>query len=107
MLSGWKKISFTNRIFFRLTIDPLFPPPNDFSSKKHTLPENPMENNRFELVFDEAEEGEALRETLKVRQEALSNKFYSIQKIINSLLGVLSSQDPNLDEDESDEDNKD
>jgi len=76
----------------RLTVDPLFPPPNDLSSKKHTLPENPMENNRFELVFDEAEGGEALRETLKVRQEALR---------------VLSSEDPNLDEEESEEDVKD
>lgn len=48
------------------------PPPSDNSSKKQAFPENPLENNKFELVFDEVEEGHILKSTLKSRQEALS-----------------------------------
>jgi len=44
----------------RIALDPLFPPPNVPPSKKHTTPEN-FENNRFELVFDEMEDGPALK----------------------------------------------
>lgn len=57
----------------RLTIDPMFPPPHtDNPSKKQALPDNPLENNKFELVFDETEEGHILKSTLESRQEALS-----------------------------------
>jgi hypothetical protein len=42
-------------------IDPIYPPPpiEDLisMSKKLVLPENPLENNKFELIFDEVEEG--------------------------------------------------
>jgi len=72
----------------RLTIDPLYPPPFEAVPKKQcNLAENIVETNRFELVFDELEEGHLLKKTLKTRQEALK---------------VLSS-DPNLDEEGSDD----
>lgn len=46
---------------FRIVIDPIYPPPPIEElvnmSKKLFLPENPLENNKFELIFDEVEEG--------------------------------------------------
>lgn len=44
-------------------MDPIFPPP-DFSkwsgSKKEYVPDNLLQNNRFELIFDELVDGAAL-----------------------------------------------
>lgn len=46
-------------------VDPIFPPPaiEELVSlgKRLTLPENLLENNKFELIFDEAEEGRELK----------------------------------------------
>ena len=53
-------------------MDVIFPPPNEASAKKQYLPENLIEANRFELVFDETEGGAELKSTLKTRKEALS-----------------------------------
>ncbi|CDW72755.1 tubulin-tyrosine ligase family protein [Stylonychia lemnae] len=53
---------------FRLSIDPLFPPPDFNMAKKNTLHEI-MPINKFELVFDERIEGEKLREILKNQEE--------------------------------------
>lgn len=40
----------------KMTVDTIFPPPS-FSkwpnNKKHLIPEDAMERNRFELIFDE------------------------------------------------------
>ena len=45
---------------FRIVIDPVYPPPPIEElinmSRKLVLPENPLENNKFELIFDEVEE---------------------------------------------------
>jgi len=49
---------------FRIALDPLFPPPNWPTSKKHFLPDN-IENNKFEIVFDEIEDGPALRNMIQ------------------------------------------
>jgi hypothetical protein len=51
---------------FKFVIDPLFPPPDIEEiagySKKLCLSDNMMENNRFELIFDEAEDGSELKQ---------------------------------------------
>lgn len=46
---------------FKIAIDPIFPPPNYPKNKKHMIPENVFENNRFELIFDELVDGENIR----------------------------------------------
>lgn len=38
---------------FRVAVDPLFPPPSFPKSKKHLVPENIYESNKFEIIFDE------------------------------------------------------
>jgi hypothetical protein len=45
--------------YSRIILDPLFPPPHYYSPKK-MVQENIIENNRFELIFDEAEDGPTL-----------------------------------------------
>lgn len=46
---------------FKIAVDPIFPPPDIEEivgcNKKLVLTENLFENNKFELIFDEAEEG--------------------------------------------------
>ena len=49
---------------FRLSVDPLFPPPDFNMAKKNTLHEI-LPINKYELVFDERTDGEGLRELLK------------------------------------------
>ena len=90
-------------IAHRLTIDPLYPPPFEAVPKKQcNLAENIVETNKFELVFDELEEGEDLRKTLKTRQEALSKDFI-FKREVDFFVEVLSS-DPHLDEEGSGDD---
>ena len=43
----------------------MFPPPHWTASKKHLLPDNLLENNKFELIFDEMEEGLGLKNLLQ------------------------------------------
>jgi tubulin polyglutamylase TTLL1 len=46
---------------FRVGLDPIFPPPQNFpNSKKHYISENAMLHNNFELVFDELVNGPEL-----------------------------------------------
>lgn len=46
-----------------MTIDPLFQPPLDWpANKKYQLGDNPLENNRFSLIFDEETEGAEIQE---------------------------------------------
>jgi len=41
-----------------LAVDPIFPPPIPWqTSKKFQLPDNSLEFNKFELIFDERLEG--------------------------------------------------
>ena len=45
---------------FRIALDPLFPAPNFANwpnNLKHLAPDNILENNRFEIIFDEIENG--------------------------------------------------
>jgi len=54
----------------KLTIDPIFPPPGFVSSKKHQISaENPIENNKFELIFDEIEDAPGLRSIFDIYQK--------------------------------------
>ena len=49
-----------NLILIRIAVDPIFPPPplDDWpNSKKHMSPDNLLDNNKFELVFDELVDG--------------------------------------------------
>src|SRR4051794_9649680 len=43
----------------KIALDPLYPPPTWPSNKKHLIPD--IDNNKFELVFDEIEDGPALK----------------------------------------------
>ena len=48
---------------FRIGLDPIFPPPQNFpNSKKHYVSENAMMHNNFELVYDELVDGPALNQ---------------------------------------------
>lgn len=46
----------------RIAVDPVFPPPNSskINTKHKTIPENVLENNKFELIFDEERDRPAL-----------------------------------------------
>ncbi|KAL4491452.1 hypothetical protein ABPG72_008108 [Tetrahymena utriculariae] len=55
----------------KIAIDPIFPPPNFPKSKKHLIPEQIYENNKFELLFDSEVDGERIR---KLYQN-ISNKI--------------------------------
>jgi len=56
-------------------LDPLFPPPNWPITKKNFVPENLIENNKFELVFDETQDGPSLKHVLKSDNGAASKNF--------------------------------
>lgn len=45
----------------RIGLDPLFPPPANLIQKSTHFNDQALESNRFELVFDELVDGEALR----------------------------------------------
>lgn len=52
---------------FRIAVDPVFPPPGQaylLNLPRTFVPENILEVNRFELVFDEIEEGKELKSIL-------------------------------------------
>ena len=43
---------------FRIAVDPVYPPPIVWpSQRKHFAPDNILENNKFDLVFDEIVDG--------------------------------------------------
>lgn len=48
------------------------------SSKKQLIPDNMIENNKFELIFDEVEDGPWLRSLSASNNEAASKKPYLI-----------------------------
>lgn len=59
----------------RLTIDPLFPPPENFSQKK-CIVNDICPENKFELVFDEKIDGPYLTELMKEKNNIISNCLY-------------------------------
>ena len=60
-------------MLLRVAIDPIFPPPSVEElitmTKKLMLPDNPIDNNKFELIFDEVEEGKELKSLLSTTPE--------------------------------------
>ena len=57
---------------FKIAIDPLFPPPAGFLSKKSSGHSNTCSYNNFELIFDERIDGPELLEKLnKIDQKQL------------------------------------
>ena len=55
-----------NTCQYRIAVDPVFPPPIPWAtSKKFLLPDNPLENNKFEMIFDERQEGLKLKKLFK------------------------------------------
>jgi len=65
---------------FRIAIDPLFPPPENYSWKKSMLGDL-CYANKFDLVFDELIDGPELAQLLKEK-----DKIISIFIILNLLL---------------------
>ena len=45
----------------RIALDPVFQPPVWPASKKHLIPDNVIEGNKFEIIFDEVQDGPALK----------------------------------------------
>lgn len=46
----------------RIAVDPIFPPPMNFSSTyKYNIPENALHYNKFELIFDEERDGAEMK----------------------------------------------
>lgn len=60
---------------FRIAIDPIFPPPAWPHSKRHTIPDNFLDNNKFELIFDEEESGPYLRTILNTSNQPNRTAF--------------------------------
>ena len=56
----------------------MYPPPAWQMNKKLSLPENLLENNKFELVFDEVEDGPALRNILSADKGATGDLILEI-----------------------------
>ena len=54
----------------RLTVDPLFPPPEHFSQRKHCVNELCPEN-KLELVFDELIDGPQLIDIFKEKENVI------------------------------------
>lgn len=51
---------------FRLSLDPLFPPPEYWAAnKKPFFSEDPLSENKFTLVFDETVNGNEIEEIFK------------------------------------------
>lgn len=55
----------------RLTVDPLFPPPENFSQKK-CIVNDICPDNKYELVFDEKVDGQYLNELMKEKNNIIS-----------------------------------
>lgn len=47
---------------FRIAVDPVFPPPTFPKAKRHMIPDNVYETNKFELIFDELVDGPDLQQ---------------------------------------------
>jgi len=54
----------------RLSVDPIFPPPENFSQRKHVVNELCPEN-KYDLVFDERIDGPELQELLREKDNVI------------------------------------
>jgi len=70
VIYSWKGLLiFLNR----LTIDPVFPPPGLVTNKRQQiLWENVIENNKFELIFDEIEDAPGLQSIFDIYKKSSS-----------------------------------
>ena len=59
----------------RLVVDPLFPPPENFSQKK-CIVNDICPDNKFELVFDEKIDGPYLNDLMKEKNNIISKFYY-------------------------------
>ena len=49
----------------KIGLDTIFPPPNEWpSGKKNWIPDNLLEKNKYELIFDEEVDGEEVQQVL-------------------------------------------
>jgi hypothetical protein len=55
----------------RITVDPLFPPPENFSQKK-CIVNDICPDNKYELIFDEKIDGPFLNELMKEKNNIIS-----------------------------------
>ena len=58
----------------RLVVDPLYPPPENWSQKKCVV-NDICPDNKFELVFDEKVDGPYLRELMKEKNNIISKDY--------------------------------
>ena len=68
---------------FKIAIDPLFPPPAGFLSKKSIGHSNVCSYNNFELIFDERVDGPELLEKFK---KIDSKQLEELKEIEGSLM---------------------
>jgi hypothetical protein len=67
---------------FRLCLDPLFPPPEQWpSNRKPFLSDDPLAENRFEIVFDESSDGKEVE------------RVYQGRERIDGLMGKIEEDD--------------
>ena len=50
---------------FRICLDPLFPPPENWPPNRRPFFDEPLTENRFQLIFDEASDGKEVEELYK------------------------------------------
>lgn len=55
---------------FKLAVDPMYPPPENYSSKKAFLGD-PCPENKFSLIFDDKIDGPVLEELLNARDNVI------------------------------------
>jgi hypothetical protein len=55
---------------FRIAVDPLFTPPDNFSQKKSVV-NDICPDNKFELIFDENTDGPQLKEIMKEKNDII------------------------------------
>lgn len=77
---------------FKICIDPLFPPPECWQTgKKLYFGDNPLAENKFELIFDEFDDGQEIQ------------KLYSGINFLDEKMGKIE-EDDEVFEDDGDED---
>lgn len=86
---------------FRIGIDPMFPPPNWPNSKKHLLPDNMLETNKFELIFDEEESGPYLRNVLNLNNQQNRNDPFHLVIVLHPVVDLIYEIDEEYMSDES------
>jgi tubulin polyglutamylase TTLL1/tubulin monoglycylase TTLL3/8 len=59
----------------RIVVDPMFPPPENFSQKKHIM-HDLCPDNKYELIFDERVDGPVLEEIWKEKANVIGKKIH-------------------------------